>query len=187
MNIDQSMLAPWGMPNRYRVDIFIGDRTLKDAKIDSHQKKYNSKIFSLYSSHNIKNAVENNVDNRVNIFSKKSFWLVMIGSVLFLFLAIYQVWSFLHVEETLEVNHNNINNTSLQAPVTSQPVNSEPTYKLSSYWRITGELNNDKGRFIIIVSKDGVIRLLDRNLFFGSNLTMYGIIDNEKVTYYSGV
>ncbi|CDH18164.1 hypothetical protein XBKQ1_1040001 [Xenorhabdus bovienii str. kraussei Quebec] len=173
-------------------DIFIGDRTLKDAKIDSHQKKYNSKIFSLYSSHNIKNAVENNVDNRVNIFSKKSFWLVMIGSVLFLFLAIYQVWSFLHVEETLEVNHNNINNTSLQAPVTSQPVtsqpvNSEPTYKLSSYWRITGELNNDKGRFIIIVSKDGVIRLLDRNLFFGSNLTMYGIIDNEKVTYYSGV
>ena len=177
-----------GLNNRYRVDIHTGDRIAKDTKIDSHQKKYNKKIFALYSSHTVSNAVENNVDKRVNIFRKSSLWLTLFGSLSMIALAVYFVWSFLHPNKSPEpVSEPVAINQPLQSKSDIQPVKVEPVYKLSSMWRITGELNNKQGKFVIIASKDGVIRLLDRELFFGKDLTMYGIVDNEKITYYSGV
>ncbi|EIL4459043.1 hypothetical protein LLL26_004712, partial [Salmonella enterica] len=147
------------------------------------------KIFALYKSHFVSGAVENIVDKRTNVFAQKSLWIKMILCVLFIFGAIYQVYSFLHPKSD-KVETVNTENTIKNSPqvITENPsVIKEPVYKLSPNWRITGELNNTKGKFIIIASKDGVIRLLDRDLFFGNDLTMYGIVDNEKVTYYSGV
>ncbi|WP_186428578.1 zonular occludens toxin domain-containing protein [Citrobacter portucalensis] len=178
-----------GKNNRFRVDIY-GSSDLKPVnKISSYQKKYDKKIFALYKSHFVSGAVENIVDKRTNVFAQKSLWIKMILCVLFIFGAIYQVYGFLHPKSDKAdiVNTESVNKASPQVNSDIPPLIKEPVYKLSSYWRITGELNNAKGKFIIIASKDGVIRLLDRDLFFGNDLTMYGIVDNEKVTYYSGV
>ena len=178
-----------GKNNRFRVDIYSSSDLKPVNKITSYQKKYDSKIYALYKSHFVNGAVENVVDNRTNIFAKKSLWVKMILCLLFIFGAIYQVYSFLHPKSDKPEIVNNEKHVINDPPKTTEinPEIKEPTYKLSSYWRITGELNNSKGKFIIIASKDGVIRLLDRDLFFGNDLTMYGIVDNEKVTYYSGV
>ncbi|HAK7760387.1 TPA: hypothetical protein H2V15_004656 [Salmonella enterica] len=178
-----------GKNNRFRVDIYNSSDLKPVNKITSYQKKYDSKIYALYKSHFVSGAVENVVDKRTNIFAKKSFLFTMLFCFLFIFGAIYMVYDFLHPEPThkeLAIKESNINDNAKSNSDLS-PVIKEPVYKLSSNWRITGELNNSKGKFIIIASKDGVIRLLDRDLFFGNDLTMYGIVDNEKVTYYSGV
>jgi zona occludens toxin len=65
-----------GMPDRYVVSVYGGNKQIKRAFIEDFQKKYNPEIFPLYQSHSQKeqggaDAKEERVDTRGSIFNRK--------------------------------------------------------------------------------------------------------------------
>lgn len=57
-------LGSVGMPNRYRVSVFDGNRPTRAMFIGQWQKKYDPKIFPLYKSHSTEGAKEVRTDER---------------------------------------------------------------------------------------------------------------------------
>ncbi|ENP6835903.1 zonular occludens toxin family protein, partial [Escherichia coli] len=52
----------------YRVDIFDGSRTTKATHLSNYVCRYSKDIFPLYSSHDVKGAVETRTDARAVLF-----------------------------------------------------------------------------------------------------------------------
>jgi len=58
---------------------------------------------------------------------------------------------------------------------------------LSTQWRITGELQKSGKSFVILADNQGNLRLEPRSSFNFTGRMLEGIIDNQRVNYYSGV
>ncbi|PHM22158.1 hypothetical protein [Xenorhabdus ehlersii] len=58
---------------------------------------------------------------------------------------------------------------------------------ISSKWRISGFLSLDNYNYVTLVNASGDIRLVNKTEFHGKGIMMFGFVDGEKVTYFSGV
>ena len=82
------------------------------------------------------------------------------------------------IQENSEVN--SVSESSNQLPIQIVP-------PLSTQWRITGELQKSGKSFVILADNQGNLRLEPRSSFNFTGRMLEGIIDNQRVNYYSGV
>ncbi|UEM37661.1 zonular occludens toxin family protein [Pectobacterium aquaticum] len=177
-----------GLAKRYRVDVYMGAKPFTKYLTSSYQEKYNPQYFSLYRSHDEKNAKEARVDKRQNIFRQTKLWVVLFFSIMSISVAIFFVYSFLNrgQENNQKIVH--AQKTEPAAPLSSVAAPSPPvaTLPLSRTWKISGTLKAHGADFVIISDSNGVFRLIGKEVFIGQGMMMYALIDNERVTYFSG-
>lgn len=183
-------LKSLGMTNRYRVDVFNGVKTFKNNLSTQSFSKYEKEIYSLYASHETEGAVEDNVDDRRNIFKNKFF---IGGAVLMLVCFWLSISSLISLfskgenKESIPVS-NDANQEEKGRNPKSLPKFAPQHVKppeLSTKWRVKGSYKTKDGAFVILVS-DSATRLEPMSNFSFSGSLISGVIDGELVTTYSG-
>jgi putative phage-related membrane protein len=183
-------LVAAGLKSRYRVDVFSGNKCWKTSKTASYQEKYDKDIFPLYKSYETENGRELVTDKRQNALNKSSIKYFAIFSVLIFGFSVYKLINFFHpsdsntsqTEQTIQENSevNSVSQPSNQLPIQIVP-------PLSTQWRITGELQKSGKNFVVLADNQGNLRLEPRSSFNFTGRMLEGIIDNQRVNYYSGV
>ncbi|MCG3472469.1 hypothetical protein L7750_19485 [Xenorhabdus bovienii] len=192
-----------GARNRYRVDVYNEARLYKTNKITSYQNKYDKNIFKLYHSYNGGKGNEATVDSRQNIFSQTKLWVSIFGFLLLLSCSGYFINSFFtgYTDDNPVVS--GVNNNDVLDKVSSHNGSKYDNNNLrersgterergienpvSSSWRISGVLNIDNYIYVTLVNSSGDIRMVNKTDFYGKGIMMFGFVDGEKVTYFSGV
>lgn len=177
-----------GMKNRYRVDVFNGAKLYKANRVTSYQRKYEADIFPLYKSYESGSGKELTVDGRASIFGKKSVFVMAAVMAIIFILCMVFLYSFFTRKSDDKKEHRQESKAQV-TPATSQqsiaaPVAEKP--KLSATWRISGKLNREGRKFIVIVNNAGLIRIVPASTFSYHGMQMVGIVDDELVTFYSG-
>ncbi len=176
-----------GAKNRYRVDVFNGVKFNKANRNTYYQNKYDKHIFKLYDSYNGGKGKEATVDARQNIFSQTKLWVFIFGFLILFCVSGYFIYSFF-----TQYNHDNSVSSSGNNQVAlpdgmKNKINDETVKLVSSRWRISGTLNVDNYAYVVLVNSSWDIRLVNKNNFHGKGIMMFGFVDGEKVTYFSGV
>lgn len=194
-----SKLSALGLTSRYRIDVHIGARIYKSTLVNSIQSKYDSEIFKLYKSYDGNNAKEQQIDSRNNYLKSFKFLSMLFSIVILFFVAYYflsKFWSesdgVLQSSEALKNQQEiiqkpqQIQKNQVSAKTDSPSKVSLPSpAKLSTNWKIIGYLKRD-GDNLVILSNDKDIRYEKLAKFHSSGRFLYGFIDGEKVTFYSG-
>ncbi|MBN6710275.1 hypothetical protein JFL47_11380 [Haemophilus haemoglobinophilus] len=192
-------LISLGLSHRYRVDVFAGTKLFKTNKISSYQEKYNPAIFKLYNSYDQKNAKEQNIDDRVNLFKKKSFIFMMILAFLFFLAGIFLFIDFFNkYQSKQEQEESSVEGVKIEQPVKVErskpntaennasyfePAKKEPNY--STRWRIVGFINKSNKKLVILDDGKHFRYEYLHNFNFKGNL-LIGEVDGKIVTVYSG-
>lgn len=183
-------LVAAGLKSRYRIDVFSGNKCWKTSKTSTYQEKYDKAIFPLYKSYETENGRELVTDKRQNALNKSSIKYFAVLFVLIFGFSVYKLINFFHpndvkdsqAEQTIQENSevNSVSESINQLPIQIVP-------PLSSQWRITGELQKSGKSFVILADNQGNLRLEPRSSFNFTGRMLEGIIDNQRVNYYSGV
>ncbi|OKP02015.1 zonular occludens toxin domain-containing protein [Xenorhabdus eapokensis] len=198
-----------GAKSRYRVDVYNGIKLNKSNRTTYYQNKYDKNIFKLYHSYNGGKGSEATVDSRQNIFSQTKLWVFLFG-YLFLFSGCgYLVYKYFNPsidnssvvggfgsDSGMDASHvqsdgRNVGNNSFSGN-RNQGTQGAAREKIadppiSSKWRISGFLSMDNYNYVTLVNSSGDIRLVNKTEFHGKGIMMFGFVDGEKVTYFSGV
>lgn len=185
-------LTSVGLKTRYRVDVFNGVKIFKSNRVTSYQNKYDKDVFPLYNSYNGGVGNETTVDSRQSMFSKSSLFTRILFIFILLVGGIYYVWDFFHPQPDVHTTPRS-NESGVQAhtqkdilPVVPQPAPVKSVEAISTSWRISGTLTQNDINYIVLVNSSGDIRLENKSTFHGKGLMMFGIVDGQKVTYFSG-
>lgn len=198
-----SKLSALGLTSRYRIDVYTGARIYKSNLINSIQSKYDKDIFKLYKSYDGNNAKEQKIDSRNNYFKSFKFISMIILMIFFLLVSLYFLLGFMSNQNKLiqeTPNSNTVSNeresknskgtinkeastTTTDSSRTNKPQQTAP--KLSSSWKIIGYIKRE-GDSLVILSNDKDIRYEKLSRFRSDGRFLYGFIDGEKVTFYSG-
>lgn len=186
-------LVAAGLKNRYRVDVFSGNKCWKTAKTASYQEKYDKAIFPLYKSYETGDGRELVTDKRQNALSKSSLKYMSLIAILIFGFSFYKLFTFFNpkqetIQEPLQEQQDSIMQDS--KPVFEQQndvIQMQVIVPLSTQWRITGELQKSGKSFVILSDNQGNLRLEPRSSFNFSGRMLEGMIDNQRVSYYSGV
>ncbi|MBD1226408.1 zonular occludens toxin family protein [Xenorhabdus griffiniae] len=188
-------LVTLGAKNRYRVDVYNEAKFFKSNRVTYYINKYDKDIFKLYHSQNGGKGKELVVDSRQNIFSQTRLWVFIFGFLILFCVSGYVIYSFftsydndnpvasgiggnnIHLQDGLSVLPNEMKTENKREAV-------KPIY---SKWRISGVLSVDNYTYVALVNASGDIRLVNKNDFHGKGTMMFGFVDGEKVTYFSGV
>ena len=87
-------LVAVGLKNRYRVDVFSGNKCWKTTKTASYQKKYDKAIFPLYKSYETGDGRELVTDKRQNALSKSSLKYMALIAILIFGFSFYKLFTF---------------------------------------------------------------------------------------------
>lgn len=182
-------LVAAGLKSRYRVDVFSGNKCWKTAKTASYQEKYDKAIFPLYKSYETDNGRELVTDKRQNALNKSSIKYFAVFAVLIVGFSLYKLISFFTPPEqdTPKVEQTLSENKEIEAITLNNQPQLQVTLPLSTQWRITGELQKSGKAFVILADNQGNLRLEPRSNFNFTGRMLEGIIDNQRVNYYSGV
>ncbi|MBD2791542.1 hypothetical protein ID852_13970 [Xenorhabdus sp. 42] len=187
-------LVTIGAKNRYRVDVYNGVRLHKVNRTTYYQNKYDKNIFKLYHSYNGGKGKEATVDTRQNIFSQTRLWVFIFGFLILFCVSGYFIYSFFtqYNSDNSATSGTDSNKSPQQEGRSSLPngtkneTNGDAVKPASSKWRISGTLNVDNYAYVALVNASGDIRLVNKNEFHGKGIMMFGFVDGEKVTYFSG-
>jgi len=174
-------LKVFGMPSRYKVQVFTSAKLTKSNLISTTPHKYKKKIYSLYSSYTSgKNAVELKTDSRGSIFKSGSF-LFSLFLVIFLFYFTYTnaVKFFSQTKkEDITVTQTNDSPNVIYANV-------KPRYSVSPVWKLTGYISGSTGKLFILRGNNSLryVREVDFDYNGEEN---YGVLDGQIVSSFSG-
>lgn len=186
-------LVAAGLKSRYRVDVFSGNKCWKTAKTASYQEKYDKSVFPLYKSYETDNGRELVTDKRQNALSKSSIKYIAFIALLVFGFSFYKLFTFFNPKQ------DTAQETTQEQSIESIPENQATFIEeqnnfvqsqaapLSTQWRITGELQKSGKSFVILADNQGNLRLEPRSSFNFTGRMLEGIIDNQRVNYYSGV
>lgn len=169
-----------GFDNRYRVDLFEGSKTTKLTRFDSYQKKYDKKIFPLYSSYNGgTDGKEKAIDSRQNIFKNKRLWFMLAIGLFFSIISFKLVWGFFHREELKTNTSKNVEQgSSVSSPVVASS---------ASNYRIAGTVGFNGQKYTVIQDPNSRLRLENPAIFVGDGIFAIGNYEGEKVSTYTGI
>ena len=175
---------------------FCNTRTLPQYSavfIGFVQEKYDKSVFPLYKSYETDNGRELVTDKRQNALSKSSIkYIAFIALIVFGF-SFYKLFTFFNPKQ------DTAQETTQEQSIESTPENQaafieeqngflqSQSAPLSTQWRITGELQKSGKSFVILADNQGNLRLEPRSSFNFTGRMLEGIIDNQRVNYYSGV
>lgn len=181
-----------GLSKYYVVEMWEGTKqSRKSAK--SQNRKYNSEIFSIYKSYSQGDGPgkEVAVDKRQNVLNS---WRVFIGIpalLIFAYVCFSYTFSFFKpTNKAPEVQRTNIaaKPVSNSTPAVSdfvQPIRVKP--RISTTWRLAGYFSSGDRKLVILVNNTGRVRYEHASNFtFEDNRPIVGIVDDERVTPWSG-
>jgi zona occludens toxin len=145
-----------GMPNRYVVGVYSGNRQTDKALIEQFQSTYSPEIFELYSSYSqssASTAKEDQADTRGNVFNRKMIKFGLPIALMMIFGAFYFSWRFFHPEQKKETLAQTVQDDKSPAPVSHAKYDSE----ISDKWRVVGSLT--RGAEVVFVLSDESQRL----------------------------
>lgn len=191
-----SRLIALGMPNRYRVNVYTGAKITKSSLVAQYQNKYDKAIFKLYKSFDGLNGKQAVIDSRQNFFKSGTFKL-LIFSIIFLFSISYYFLSDVFskysknekVEEVKSAPAKAIKLTGEEQALKAlnNAATSLDPERISSRWRISGEMEKNGALFVVLIDDKGNLRLEPKRFFKGTGRGLTGVIGGESVSYYSGV
>lgn len=152
-----------GMPDRYVVSVYGGNKQIKRSFIEDFQKKYDPAIFPLYKSHSQKveggaEAKEERVDRRGSVFNRKIVKYGMPLAFLWIAGAVWFVWGFFHPEPKAGAVASSPSSAVSSAPGSPAHV-AKKSDGLSDEWRLVGVLNN-RGEVYVLRDSAGRQRLI---------------------------
>jgi len=147
-----------GMPDRYVVSVYGGNKQIKRSFIEDFQKKYDPAIFPLYKSHSQKteggaDAKEERADNRGSLFNRKIIKYGIPLGVIWIIGVAWFMWRFFHREP--EVKPVAIDRNSVVVPAVDplKPVEvKKPNDGFSESWRLVGTVEKNG---VLYVLRDG--------------------------------
>ncbi|ENC2061831.1 TPA: zonular occludens toxin domain-containing protein, partial [Escherichia coli] len=172
----------------YRVDIFDGSRTTKATHLSNYVCRYSKDIFPLYSSHDVKGAVETRTDARAVLFKPQVI-------VLFVFLILLSVYLFFSFLLPFFNPQKKTEQAQQSAPLRSSPsspsvnVSSLPENKTASApsqkWCVIGRFNDGDRNYVFLRDTENRLRMVSANKFRGLNIMLEGEVDGVKVVAWS--
>lgn len=182
-----------GFSKLYRVEIYEGWKLNGKTRIDDRQKKYNPEIFPLYQSYAGGSGTENAIDKRQNVLANKRIWILAVIVFLMISGGIYGVSRFFdRGTERKSISSASTKVTAGQDPaksasvpddVKAAPVNTDG---FSDSWRIVGDFESKKMRWVVLSNQSGKLRVESPSMFHGSGVIIIGEIDGERVSRWSG-
>lgn len=182
LNFKTTKLKSLGANSAYRVDMWEGYKQLKKDRVNYNVKKYDKKIFPLYSSYSGGEGKEVQVDSRQNAITKAK--LIGFGvTLIILMIGLYYSFQYFNPDKLKDKSEQKTNTTqnSTQALANQQ----QEVVPAGSTWRIAGTITNSDGRTLVIVSDEfGNLRAEHISNFRNteSKLLASGSYDSEKVT-----
>jgi len=181
-----------GLSKTYSVTMWEGSKMTKGSMIGNWIRKYDPKIFPLYSS--FKGGEQGkvvNADSRQNIFSNKMIWIKLVGMILLALLAGWKVWHFFHpVPATAKTTTTENTAKGQQAnditPGNKPPVPSSSAPPVSTEWRVVGALTVGVRSIVLIADTNGRIRVESPSMFQLAGIERIGRIDGERISTFSG-
>lgn len=178
-----------GLNKTYRVEMWEGYKLTNSARLSVEVKKYDPKIFPLYSSYTGGKGVELQVDKRQNVLASKKLWMLIIGFFIFGSTGVYFTWRIFNggLSTKSDSEFSDKSTTKLQANEKSaqKPVLSESDY--SEKWRYVGQFKNRDGIIMAVVSdQSGRVRIESPSVFTGAGHIAVGEVDHKKVTIWTG-
>lgn len=176
-----------GLTKCYRLEMWEGHKLTKSARLSTDQKKYDKKIFPLYSSYVGGAGVEMQVDKRQNVFTNTRLWLAIVSVSVLCAASVYTVYRTFnpvkkHDSETTEKSATKLQSNDRTA---QKPVMSDSEY--SEKWRYVGQFKNRDGLVMSVVSdQSGRVRMESPSVFTGSGNIAVGEVDHKKVTVWTG-
>ncbi|WP_229793236.1 zonular occludens toxin domain-containing protein [Undibacterium squillarum] len=173
-----------GLTKHYRVEIYEGWKINAKTRIDNRQKKYDPEIFPLYQSYTGGSGTEQSIDKRQNVLANKVLWYYVTGVLILGAISTYTVWKFFHPAQQ-----------SAKAPlaeridpVTPQqiPAAQAQVKAMSESWHVVGEISQGNERWIVVTNTAGKLRVESPSMFYGSNASIIGDLEGERVTRWSG-
>jgi len=182
-----------GFSKLYRVEIYEGWKLNGKTRIDDRQKKYNPEIFPLYQSYAGGSGTENAIDKRQNVLANKRIWIIAIIVLLMIAGGVFSLSRFFHqtvtdksvksVDAKVTATQVQVNSDGSMADMKSAPVS---TGGFSDSWRIVGEFESKKMRWIVLSNQMGKLRIESPSMFHGSGAIAIGEIEGERITRWSG-
>lgn len=178
-----------GLNKTYRVEMWEGYKLTNSARLSVEVKKYDPKIFPLYSSYTGGKGVELQVDKRQNVLASKKLWMLIIGFFIFGSTGVYFTWRMFNggLSKKSDSEFSDKSTTKSQANEKSaqNPVLSDSEY--SEKWRYVGQFKNKDGLLMSVVSdQSGRVRIESPSVFNGSGHVAVGEVDHKKVTVWTG-
>lgn len=183
-----------GMGNTYSVTMWEGSKMVKGSLIGSWVRRYDKKVFPLYSS--FKGGADGkmvNVDSRQNIFNNPKLWLGIVALFVVGFFSLRTIWVFFHPKPVAVAADTKTPDAKGSAPVpgTTQyaaanpvPVPAAPAF--SEDWRYAGQLKLPNMTYSVVMGSSGRVRFESPSVFQNSGLASVGDVDGSKVTSFSG-
>jgi zona occludens toxin len=185
-------LKTLGLNKCYVVEMWEGTKqSRKSAK--AQNRKYNSDIFAIYKSYSQGDGPgkEVSVDKRQNVLNS---WRVYIGIpalIIFAAICFYHTFSFFRsspkTPDPIRTNTIASPNQNYGTPSNDfvPPVRVKP--RISTTWRLAGYFSSGDRKLVILVHNTGRVRYEHASGFtFEDNRPVVGIVDDERVTPWSG-
>jgi len=182
-------LKALGLNARYRVEIYQGHRTPIKSRLSWETKKYDKKIFPLYSSYSGGKGNEVSIDQRTNIWQSKKLWAtVFFVSVMFVIGAFslnnfFGGQLFLSEDETQPGVSTGNNSSTVAIP--GHPVQSAQVATSSqphTAGRILGSIQVD-GVLTYLAEDSGFIQPLSPSSVTGRGISTYAELDGKRYLF----
>lgn len=175
-----------GFSKVYSLKTFEGNRQSKTAEIRVETKKYNPKIFPLYSSYQGGQGKELTVDSRGNVFSSWGVRAAIVAVPLLMILCGWLLTSFYYRMKG-DDKPTGAHNAVVGRSVSSGGVVSLSAPPPVSAWRIVGQAENDFGLFVVLQDNGNRLRLEPAKGFnFVNGRPVSGLVDGQRTTAFSG-
>lgn len=187
-----------GWNKTYRVEMWEGYKLTAKGRVSVEVKRYNPKIFPLYSSYVGGSGKELQVDSRQSVLRSPKVWVGAIGVVVIFGCSMYFVLDFFSAsrfKKKAEIGQPG-SNSAVSVPSKSKPgvvagtslvsevTNAVPS--VSNAWRLVGSLQAQDKHFIVLEGQGGRIRLEHPSAFMNAGAAMVGEIDGQRITVWSG-
>lgn len=176
-------LKSLGLAKNYRIDLFEGYKLNAKTKVNSIQKRYDPKIFPLYSSYVGGKGNEKSIDKRQNVLLDKKFVLGGIFTLALLGYTVPKMWAFFHPEPkapTIAAQ------TAVSASRSAPGSQAAPIQPMSP-WRIVGLLRRPSGETVVYLQDErGSTRAVIASSFVLDGFQTIGYVDGEMVGFWSG-
>jgi len=181
-------LKSLGLSKNYRIDLYEGYKLNNKTKVNSIQKRYDKKIFPLYSSYVGGKGQEKQIDKRQNVLLDRKF---IIGGVLVLGLlgwTIPKLWAMFHPEPKGGKPAASAGATAAPgAPAAPGGAPAPSLVKPMSPWRIVGLVRRENGETLVYLQDErGATRSVLASSFVLDGFQTVGYVDGEMVGFWSG-
>ncbi len=161
-----------GLNKIYRLEMYEGYKVVKFSKVSVENKKYDKRIFELYSSYVGGQGDEKQIDDRQNILRRPKTWIFVFGVIALLIWSIKNFIAFFnpetHLKKKPEAVSSSVSSASQSAQSPQSAESSKPPLNTPApvpvvpkvQWRLVGAFDDGNGKsFVMFKSSRGETRI----------------------------